>query len=401
MGSSLLTPIALSETEKAGRRRFWKQILPVTSINYDGQKIDFNPQFHLDLADAFNKGAFEQVPLVFADGKNAHNMDPRNFGGDIIKTEYRGPGKNQGTWALIEADPQAARVIRRNPKLGVSARIKQGVEKADGRFFKRAINHVLLTMNPRLAGLSPWQAVDLAEDADVDVVDLTAVQYTEGNEMGKTATKGRRRQPQSQIDLSALSDDEFNDLVIDLAAMAQERGLEDPDLDDEDLDDDEEDEEEEPAPQARRRKSKVKTTKVVERESEGDDEDPDEDPDADLSERVMHRDEVSQFGQMRIDLAMRDWKNQRAGYLADGVPAFLLDLAEPILSQPDPVTIDLADEDGEDVDVRDTITQMLDGVKHVVDLGHEIGSSLDVDLSEDEKSEADALLDAWGENYSA
>lgn len=401
MGDTILAPIALSETVQDGRRRFWKQILPVTSIDYDGQKIDFDPDFHTDLSDAFKGGAYDQVPLMFAGEKNEHNMDPRNFGGDIVKVEYRGPAKGQGTWALIEADKTAARVLKRNPKLGVSARIRQGVEKADGRFFKRAINHVLLTMNPRIGGMSPWQAVDLSEDTGVEVVDLTAQEYKEGNPMGKGTTT--RRGSRRQIDLSALSDEEFNRLL-DLAQTAVEDPVEsDEDVDD-DLEDDEVDDEiEDPAETPRRKKSKVKVTKTTERDVEdsghGDDPEDDEFADTELSERVIRRDEVSQFGQMRIDLAQRDWNTKRERYLANGVPAYLLDLAEPVLSQPDKVTLDLSE--GEDHDVTDTITKMLDGVQHIVDLGDEIGSSLDVDLSEEEASEADALLKEWNENYSA
>jgi hypothetical protein len=402
--TAILTPFVDLAAEKVGRRKFWKQVLPVTEINYNGHKIDFDPAFHTDLAESFKAGVFDQVPLVFADSKNGHNMDPRNFGGDIIDMEYRGPGREQGTWALIDADREAAKVIQRNPKLGVSARIRQAIEKADGRFFKRGIEHVLLTMNPRVTGMSPWQAVDLSEDADTEVVDLTAAEYTEGTEMGKTATTGRRSQP--EIDLSALSDDEFKDLLIDMSTQVQERGISEEDLDD----NSEEGDLEDPAaaPVTRRKKSRVKVTKTTERDSEvtpGDEDDDDEGEgdgeggDADLSERVIRRDEVSQFGQMRIDLAKRDWKTKRGQYLAAGVPPVLLDLAEPVLSQPDEMVIDLAE--GEDpIDFRDVLTGMLDNVQNIVDLTDEIGHQVDLTPDDDTTSEADALLAQWDE-YSA
>jgi hypothetical protein len=395
------SPLSSAPAEKAGRRKFWKQILPVTQIDYKGQKVSFDPKFHMDLAESFKAGAYDQVPLVFAGEQNNHNEDPRNFGGDIIDMEYRGPGKGQGTWALIEADKQAAREIRRNPKLGVSARIKQAVEKSDGRFFPRAVRHVLLTMNPRVQGMQPWQAVDLSdEDSAFEVVDLTAAEYKEGNAKVKTKNKGRRSQP-PQIDLSALSDEDFNDLLIDLATEVKERGLDQDTDDDEDVD--------ETAP-PRRRKSRVKTTKVVERESEDDDDDPEDDLDAELSDEDDDADETfandnerSQFQQMRWDLAEENWNRTRDRYLAEGVPAFFLDLAEPVLSQPDAVTIDLADDEDESLDVRETMTKMLDGLKAVVDLTGEIGTAIDLSDDEDRdgsESRADALLDAWDE-YSA
>lgn len=399
MGKTFHTPFDFSDAIPAGRRRFWKQILPETSIKYNGRRIDFNRGFHTDLSESFSKKAFDQVPIVFAGAANDHNMDPRNFGGEVIRTEYRGSGKSGGTWGLIEADAEAAAAIAKNPKLGVSARIRQGIEKADGRTFPRAIEHVLLTMNPRVTGMSPWQAVDLSEeDADPEVVDLTAYTYKKGTLMGKTATKTRRSRA-SQIDLSLLDDDEFQRLI-DLAATATV----DEDVDeDEDEDLDEIDDEAEVEVKPRRKRSKVKVTKTTEKDEEVDDEDAEDDEvddvDADLSDRVIKRSEVSQFGQMRLDLAKRDWKQTRANYTAAGVPPFMLDLAEPVLSSPDNFEIDLSDSD-EGYDVRDAMTQMLDGVKGIIDLTGELGISLDLSVDEEKDSEAIAFVDAWEKQYS-
>lgn len=398
--SAIHSPFALSDTERVGRRRFWKQVLPVTSIKYEGRRVKFDPNFHMDLSKSFKGHAFDQVPLVFADSGNGHNMDPRNYGGDIIDMEYRGPDKNQGTWALIEADREAARVIKRNPKLGVSARIRQAVEKADGRFFPRAVEHVLLTMNPRVTGMSPWQAVDLSEGTDIEVVDLTAAQYKEGTEMGKTP-KGRSQQSQT-IDLSTLDDDEFKALLIDLTTETAERGIDVNDLEDED------DEGEVETVATRRKRSRVKVTKTTERDSEvtpddGDDDEGD-DGDADLSDDddgVIRRSEVSQFAQMRIDLAEQNWQRTRDAYLRDGVPAFFLDLAEPVLSQPDAITIDLSESGEDDIDVSATVLSMLEGLKKVVDLTGEIGTSIDLSDDDEAKSTDDALYDQWDKEYPA
>ncbi len=399
-GSVLYTPFDLSDAVKVGRRRFWKQILPVTKINYKGKEVNFDPEFHMDLAQSFRDEAFDQVPVVFADGENRHNMDPRNFGGDVLDMQYRGPDpKTGGTWALIEADKDAAKAISKNPKLGVSARIRQALDKADGRSFKRAIEHVCLTMNPRVTGMQPWQAVDLSdEDADIEVVDLTAVNYKEGSDMATKTTAKKSTSTDGAIDLSALSDEEFQELLDLTTAEALERGIEDEDLDGEAA--------EERPRRTRRKRSKTKIT--VEKDSESDDdEDEEEDEDeevdeaasADLtdSDKVIKQNEVSQFQQMRIDLAEDKWQTQRGEYLAAGVPAFLLDLAEPVLSLPDPLTIDLADD--ETLDASETIRKMLDGVKGVVDLTGELGHSLDLTADQDQKSEADEFLDAWGKQY--
>lgn len=387
----ILTPLDFSEPVKAGKRRFWKQILPVTSIDYNGTKVDFDDNFHKDLKLSFSQGAYDQVPLVFADGENRHNMDPRNFGGELLDVQYRGTGKKGGTWGLIEAAPETAKVLDRNPRLGVSARIMQNIRKADGRTFKRAMNHVLLTMNPRVSGMEPWQAVDLSEAADIEVVDLTAAEYTEegSTHMGTKATK---RRASDKIDLSTLSDEDFQSLL-DLAV--EEGIVEDPDgeVDEED----EEVEEETEGKKPRRRKSKTKIT--VEEDEEHDDgegDDEEEDGKTDLSEKVIKRGEVSQFQQMRYDLAEERWGNTRDAYEAAGVPPFLLDLAEPVLSLPDAMTIDLSDD--ETLDASDTIRKMLDGVKGIIDLSGEMGHQTEIDLAEAD-DHTTSLLAQWDENY--
>lgn len=386
----ILTPLDFSAPIKAGRRRFWKQILPVTSIDYNGSKIDFDKNFHKDLQLSFTQGAYDQVPLVFADSENRHNMDPRNFGGELLDVQYRGEGKGGGTWGLIEADPDTAKVLDKNPKLGVSARILQNIRKADGRGFKRAINHVLLTMNPRVSGMEPWQAVDLSEAADIEVVDLTAAEYTEegSTHMGTKATK---RRASDKIDLSALSDEDFQNLL-DLAV--EEGIVEDPEG--EDPEDEEEEVEETSKPKRRKSKTKI-TVEKDESDDDGVDDDEEEDEEStDLSEKVIKRGEVSQFQQMRYDLAEERWGRTRAGYEAEGVPSFLLDLAEPLLSQPDAITIDLSED--ETLDATATIRKMLDGVKGIIDLSGEIGHQQEIDLAEADDTTT-RLLSEWDTNY--
>jgi hypothetical protein len=391
--TTILTPFDFSEPVKAGRRRFWKQILPVTSIDYNGQKVDFDRSFHKDLELSFKDGAYDQVPLVFADSENRHNEDPRNFAGELLAVENRGDG---GTWGLIEADREGARAIRKNPRLGVSARILQDVKKADGRTFKRAIRHVLLTMNPRVSGMEPWQAVDLSDDesTDIEVVDLTAEHYKEESDMGRKSIK---RTADGKIDLSALSDDEFQRLL-DLAAEVEE---------DEDLDEDEEEvdpdevEDTTTTPATKKKRSKTKIT--VEKESENDDEDDEDDDEengsTDLSDagKVKRSADHETVQSMRVDLAEERWSKQRGDYLRDGVPPFLLDLATPVLKQPDAMVIDLSD--GDSIDASATIRKMLDGAKGLVDLTDEKGHMVDLsDVHAKEDPDA-AFLKEWDEQY--
>lgn len=396
MGNTILTPLDFSVPIQSGKRRFWKQLLPVTSIDYKGTQIDFDPAFHKDLALSFEGKAFDQVPLVFADGDNKHNEDPRNFGGELLDVKYRGPSK--GTWGLIEADPEAAKAIEKNPKLGVSARILQGVKKADGREFPRAIRHVLMTMNPRVSGMEPWQAVDLSnEDSTIEVVDLTAATFEEGNIMArsKTKTTSAKEIDLSKVDLSTISDEDFQSLL-DLAQTALDEDV--------DVDEDEDDEiddldVETPGRKTRRKKSKTKITVEKDSEDDGDDDEEEDEDETDLSDtdHVIKRGEVSQFRQMRLDLAATNWKAERGELLRAGVPPFLLDLAEPVLSQPDALTIDLAD--GDEIDATATIRKMLTGVKAVVDLSGEIGHQVDLSEVIEKDDEATQFLDAWDKQY--
>lgn len=393
--TTILTPFDFSEPVKAGRRRFWKQILPVTDINYDGQKVSFDREFHKDLELSFKDGAFDQVPLVFADAENRHNEDPRNFAGELLAVENRG---NDGTWGLVETDRAGAKAIARNPKLGVSARIVQGVQKADGRTFKRAIRHVLLTMNPRVSGMEPWQAVDLSDEetTDTEVVDLTAEIYKEESDMGKKPIK---RTADGKIDLSALTDEQFSHLL-DLAATAEVEEDEEVD-EDEEIDPDEVEDTTTTPPKAKKKKSKVKTTKVVERESENDDDEEEDeeedDEDVDLSDAVARTATHATVRTMQIDLAEQRWQGTRSDYLRAGVPPFLLDLAEPVLKQPEAVTLDLSD--SETVDASATIRKMLDGVKGLIDLGPEVGHMVDLSDVHKENDPDAAFLDAWDEQY--
>jgi hypothetical protein len=406
----IYTPFDLSDATPApGKRRFWKQVLPNTTINYRGRKIKFDNQYHMDLADAFRKKAFDQVPVVFANDENAHNMDPRNFGGDVLDMAVR----DDGLYALVEADKSAAKEIKRNPKLGVSARIREAVSKADGRSFPRAIEHICLTMNPRVTGMSPWEAaVDLSdEDADIEVVDLTSTNYGKEKDMRRTAKKSASSKSKKQdkaltgsidlskIDLSEISDEAFEALLDLSQAVAEDEDL------DEDLDDDQDVEERR---RLRRKKSKTKITVEKDSESddpEGDEGDPDDegegDDDADLSDadRVLARGTAEQVSQMRIDLAEERWERDYDSYVAAGVPAFLLDLAEPVLALPDPLTIDLSDD--ETVDASDIIRKMLDGARGIVDLTGEFGSAIDLDLTDDNKDETDKVLESWESDYSA
>ena len=172
MKSSLLTPYDRGDAKPAGRNLFRKQLLPVARIDYKGRTIDFTRDYLAGLVKAFNDRAYDQVAFQLADAQNTHTEDPERFRGEIAALELTDDGLD----VIVAATDDGAKVLRDNPRLGVSAKIVEDYGRADGKFFTRALKHVLGTLDPRMTGMAPWEAVDAAND-EGDVVDLTALEY--------------------------------------------------------------------------------------------------------------------------------------------------------------------------------------------------------------------------------
>lgn len=413
MTTSLLTPFDFSNATKVGRTRFRKQILPLGSIDYKGQKITFDRPFLQELVRNFKARAYDQVPFVLADGENRHNESPENFRGsiaDLVLTE-------DGLDAVLDLSKAGAKLVQDNPKLGVSARILQGISKADGRQFGRVLRHVLATMDPRVTGLRPWQAVDLSSAEKFEVVDLTSETY-QGRNTTMPKGKGLRlgsvdaKSKTATIDLSALTDDEFeamldlaDDEVIEIdpktkkpivASTVPAEGDEEVDPDEiDDPDADEEGDEEldaedavvpgtgETPPATNPSLKKRKTT--VEEEA------------VDQGEMVASL--SNQFAAFQTKQAKDAWRTKKAAYVKAGVPPFLVDLAEPFMESPDSQVIELSNGGGSH-DIKETLDKMLQGYTGVVDLTPEMGSSISLSDEIGGKNDPDAaLLKEWSDTY--
>lgn len=449
VNSAVLSPWDLSRGEVTGKTTFRKQILRKGVINYKGKKIPFDDPMMTELAHNFNKGAYDQVPFVFANDKNEHNEDPSRFHGELVSVELTPDGLD----GIFNLTRSGVKVVKNNPRLGVSARIMAGVEHSDGRTFGKSIRHVLATMNPRMTGMKPWQAVDLSEDEEVEVVDLTAITYEGGSRMA-TKTKAKKAKVtrpangvvtvttskgKSKIDLSALSDEEFQALldlsvaegvaegdededVLDVTADLSDEDEDDEDDSDEDEDDESDDDDEDD-----------------DEEEEEDDEDEDDDTDLAIpdsfkknikggkakvagkgTKKGVVQDEGNPFAKGKGKrkkkssaaemaslsfaerMAKADWRRERRDLAREGVPPFMLDLATPIMESPDAVTIDLSEDDT--LDVTTTMRKMLDGMKGVIEIKPEIGHSIDLSLVDDEgnskrQDSTKDFLDAWTNEY--
>lgn len=405
MTTALLTPLDLADATKVGKRTYRKQILPKTTITYKGRRVAFDDAYIKDLADAFRSGAYDQVPVQIATPANEHNEDPRNFGGEIKAMEATPTGLD----AIIELTEDADALVAKNPKLGVSARIREGLEKSDGRRFDRVVRHVLLTMDPRTS-TGPWQAVDLSAEDDAEVVDLTATTYEEDAVAKGTVDKSKQTitlEGGKVVDLANLSDADFQS-VLDLTATLTTEGAVEDEVTGEEG---EENKGEEGKVFEKDGKQYVVldgitfclTPEKAEGEGEGEPKPTAEGgaPSTDLANEVVDTEARSGVLQMQIDLAEQRFTDERKRLLGAGVPKSVIDLAEPLLKTPNPVTIDLSNTDGnEKVNATDIVRQMLDQYKGFVDLGFEVGHA--VDLSDEDKENVtteDAMMEEWDRQY--
>lgn len=371
---SVITPMFDGEYDFAkadgGGLAFWKQILPKGTIHYtahDGsrQTLNFTDEYLRDLAS--NK-AVDKVPFMLADEANRHTMDPERQRGDVVAMEVREDGL-YGKIVFPNAD--LAKAVLANPELGVSARIREGIQKSDGTTLSRGIIHVLGTLDPQVSGMAPWEATDLSQSGDA-VLDLSNATYdTEGGADMARDTK-KALEDYSEADLDAMTEDELDAFLAEFA----------PEFDGT-LDEDEFDEDES--------------------ENEDDDEDADQlvGAGADMSKvqkdielansRASYAEKKAQDALTR--LAQTQWEADRQAYLAAGVPPHALDLAKPVLAQADDLVIDLSNTGGsDDTNASAIVRGLLDALKGTVDLSNERGHAGTFSEGEDPDAE---LLAVW------
>ena len=169
--ATLLTPVDASPAIELGNT--WrKRILPVGEIEYQGRQLKFTRGYLQGLVAAWRDRAYDQVPLQFADAANTHTNDPERTRGWITGMEV----EPDGLYVTAELTERGQRTLADNPYLGVSARIVEQFQRADGKFYPAAIQHVLGTLDPRIPGLGAWQAVEMANESSV-TIDLSNLSF--------------------------------------------------------------------------------------------------------------------------------------------------------------------------------------------------------------------------------
>lgn len=389
------TPVLNSDAIELGRTTWRKQILPIGQLPYKGRTLDFTRDYINNLVAAYKDRAFDAVPFQLAPDDNSHSNAVDRAAGEIIGLE----ALEDGLYATVSASDKGAEILREHPNLGVSVRVVEDYQRNDGktsRSYPAALQHVLATWAPRIAGMKPWQAIDCAEETD-EVIDLSALTFTpdgDAKEDSKTpASNGVRTQEEGAAPVAQLTEEE---LAAVRAIYPVFKKLA---------------EDDEPTPPTANTEAApqppvfVEAPVVEEPVVEVVEEEPvlvaasEEDaPAIDLAQVEM----ATRLDRQAIELAElkaeRDdekWKYESEQLVRDfGIPPAIVSLCEPLLKG-SKHTVELSDGS---VDAGNILRQVLETVAKTygrrVDLSGPIGSSVELAAADAEKAERDAFLSA-------
>ena len=383
MSFALLTPFTAELATKAGGK--WrKKLLPIGEIRYKGRTLKFTPDYLGGLVSAFKSRAYDQVPFQLADSGNTHTNDPERTRGQIADMSL----EPDGLW--IELDPTAKghQVLADNPGLGVSARIVEGYDRSDGKFFPRAIQHVLGTLDPRIPGMGGWEAVAAANDVQI-TVDLSGEQFA-GKESGMPDLD-----PDQQEKLAKLLGLDVDKLAAVIGTMP-EGTAPDPGAVGGDPSGEPGDPGQAEIDAIAAQIDAMSDEQLAEWEASLGDGEPEPEPAAaGLTAEARMALELAgaqgdenarQLGIIQGQLDTERWQGERRKLVAAGTPPFIADLAQPLLEGAGHV-VDLAN--GSSVDAGSIMRKVLTEyakVTQALDLGAELGTLMD---EPDQESEAD------------
>lgn len=376
---------------------YWKQILPEGSIRYGDRTLTFDADYHRECIKSFRDGVVQQTAFQLANPLNGHgrDMDPERQRALVEDMRLAEPDEQPGLYAKLRFfDAKAARSVRDNPGLGVSARIRENMIDKAGRRVKAAVVHVLGTLDPVVTGMSPWRAVDLSSETEGDMLDLSNSEYEGvGMAKGKSGTAVLDDEPLTVEQIREMSDADLEALLDSIPS-----GELDDELDDELEDDTDEDTDENADDDA-------DTDADV--DDETDEDDSDDEPDDDTQEASLSTSQrraldlsnaaVREADRKATDALRRaaaaEWKAERAQYADAGVPPADLDLAAPILSRPEEFVVDLSNEDGAgaELNVAQIVRALLESREGTIDMSRELGHG----ANGDDEDEDAALLAAW------
>ena len=364
MSTAVLTPYTTDLAADVPGRLWRKQLLPVGSISYKGRKLDFTRDYLKSLAESFKNRAYDSVKFLLAPPDNTHTMDPERMRGTLRDVELA----DDGLYGYLDLSDDAQQLIKDHPDLGVSVQIIEGLQRADGKSFPRAIRHVLGTLDPRVTGMRPWEAVNLSNDSeDMATVDLTDAEFH--TEKGATVA-------------DMLTDEELTKLrellnkPTEPAAPATEATTTEPDED------------------AEFQAALAEIIANEQGEPVGAELSADAQQAIDLA--VAQADQARQTADtLAVELAKERAKAERAAYIAAGVPPADVDLAMQILELPQNAVVELSND--ERLDASEIVRNLLSARKGTVDLSAATGDA----YGDERGDEAEKYLEMWEKQYPA
>lgn len=223
MTIELLTPVNTRKGEitDLARKRYRKNILPLTKIKWKGKEKTFDLPYMKRVKDAFDAGAFSYVPVKLAPGDNSHTNDVLRTGGRVVGLSV---SEQEGLVADLELNDDGIKAVQSSDgHVPVSAKILEQLERDDGDFatFDAALAHVLVVDDPYVRGMTPWKdldAVALSEnraESITETIDLSAEHIGDSEEkMTKNQTVTLSVTPDQAARLIELAnqEDELKDL---------------------------------------------------------------------------------------------------------------------------------------------------------------------------------------------
>lgn len=405
---ALHTPLLEKPAIHVGGNIFRKQVLPVGTLNYEGRTLTFDKPYLSQLVDAFDKRAVDSVPVVLADTANQHTMDPERMRGEVRAFDLT----DDGLYAVLSLSDDAARLVEANPSLGVSARILENHERQDGTgstVFPAATQHVLMTTQPRVAGMKPWERVDLSAST-TPVIDLSALTYQEG--IMTTPTPGATSDPMAAL-VATLSPEQRTALQAALGTHAAPAPAAAADAMDALLDRvlaGQATAEElaqvfggEPVPSITQvpAPAPAATAPVVPASPAVEVAPALAVAGASLAAPAGQALELAQanarIAQLEVTQAAAAWAAERAALTSAGVPPALLDLATPVMVAPGASVIALAG--GQQADSKQAMRAMLLAAKGTVDLSGPAGHLTGADPAEQADPRTDPAYQTWTKDY--
>jgi hypothetical protein len=169
MTEIVVTPLLHgSRAIELGHGMFRKRVLPIGSVEYQGRQLKFSKDYLSGLVDAFKDRAYDFCPIQIADSSNKHTNSPEATRGKITDMTL----KDDGLWITCEVGADSEKMLSQYPEMGISARIVENYQRSDGRFFPAALQHALITLDPRVPALGRWEPLEMSNGPQM-VVDLS------------------------------------------------------------------------------------------------------------------------------------------------------------------------------------------------------------------------------------